>query len=93
MNLNNLFQKFCKKKNLEINTYQLAIIDQLKSFYKLNFNQSIFNKLFFKRNIKQAFYLHGGVGVGKTMILNFFFDLVEDKKLRRHFNELSLIHI
>ena len=90
MNLSNLFQNFCKKNNLEINTYQLAIIEQLKSFYKLNFNQSIFNKLFFKRNIKQAFYLHGGVGVGKTMILNFFFDLVEDKKLRRHFNEFML---
>lgn len=37
-----------------------------------------------------SFYLYGGVGVGKTMILNFFFNLVEDKKLRQHFNEFML---
>ena len=90
MNLDNLFKNFCKKNNLEINVYQLAIIDQLKSFYKLNFNQSIFNKLFSKIDLKPAFYLYGGVGVGKTMILNFFFNLVEDKKLRQHFNEFML---
>ena len=90
MNLENLFIKFCKKNNLEINVYQLTIIDQLKSFYKLNFNQSIFNKLFSKIDLKPAFYLYGGVGVGKTMILNFFFNLVEDKKLRQHFNEFML---
>jgi len=90
MNLENLFKNFCKKNNLEINVYQLAIIDQLKSFYKLNFNQSIFNKLFSKIDLKPGFYLYGGVGVGKTMILNFFFDLVEDKKLRQHFNEFML---
>ena len=90
MNLENLFKNFCKKNNLEINVYQLAIIDQLKSFYKLNFNQSIFNKLFSKIDLKSAFYLYGGVGGGKTMILNFFFDLVEDKKLRQHFNEFML---
>lgn len=90
MNLENLFKNFCKKNNLEINVYQLTIIDQLKSFYKLNFNQSIFNKLFSKIDLKPAFYLYGGVGVGKTMILNFFFDLVEDKKLRQHFNEFML---
>ncbi len=90
MNLENHFKNFCKKNNLEINVYQLAIIDQLKSFYKLNFNQSIFNKLFSKIDLKPALYLYGGVGVGKTMILNFFFDLVEDKKLRQHFNEFML---
>ena len=73
MNLDNLFQNFCKKNNLEINTHQLAIIDQLKNFHKLNFNRSILNKLFLKNDLKTAFYLHGGVGVGKTMILNFFF--------------------
>ena len=65
MNLDNLFQNFCKKNNLEVNTYQLAVIDQLKSFYKLNFNKSILNKFFSKNDLKLAFYLHGGVGVGK----------------------------
>jgi cell division protein ZapE len=90
MNLNNLFQSFCKKNNLEINTYQLRIVDDLKNYYNINFNKSFLNKLFSKSNSKPAFYLHGGVGVGKTMILNFFFDLIEEKKLRKHFNEFML---
>jgi len=90
MNLDNLFENFCKKNNLEINSYQLTVIDELKSYYKLNFNKSILNKFFSKNNSRLAFYLHGGVGVGKTMILNFFFDLVEEKKLRQHFNEFML---
>jgi len=90
MNLDNLFQNFCKRNNLEINSYQLTVIDKLKNYYKLNFNKSILNKFFSKNNSKPAFYLHGGVGVGKTMILNFFFDLVEEKKLRQHFNEFML---
>ncbi len=41
-------------------------------------------------NSKKGFYLFGGVGVGKTMILNFFFDQVDQKKLRQHFNEFML---
>ena len=90
MNLNNFFQNFCKKNNLEINSYQLIVIDELKSYYKLNFNKSILNKFFSKNDSKLAFYLHGGVGVGKTMILNFFFDLVKEKKLRQHFNEFMI---
>jgi cell division protein ZapE len=90
MNLDNLFKNFCKKNNLEINSYQLSIIDELKSYYNLNFNKSILNKIFSKNISKSAFYLYGDVGVGKTMILNFFFDLLEEKKLRQHFNEFIL---
>ena len=90
MNLDNLFKNFCKKNNLEVNSYQLSIIDELKKYYNLNFNKSILNKIFSKKNSKPAFYLYGGVGVGKTMILNFFFDLLEEKKLRQHFNEFIL---
>ena len=90
MNLDNLFKNFCKKNNLEINSYQLSIINELKSYYDLNFNKSILNKIFSKNASKPAFYLYGGVGVGKTMILNFFFDLLEEKKLRQHFNEFIL---
>jgi cell division protein ZapE len=72
MNLDNLFKNFCIKNNLEVNSYQISIIDELKKYYNLNFNKSILNKLFSKNSLKPAFYLYGGVGVGKTMILNFF---------------------
>ena len=90
MNLSKLFIAYCKKNNLEINSYQLSIIDELKNYYNLSFNKSILNKFFLKNSSKPAFYLFGGVGVGKTMILNFFFDLLKEKKIRQHFNEFIL---
>ena len=72
MNLKKLFLNHCKKNNLEINPNQLELVDQLNDFYSLNFNKSFFKKIFSKKNTKPGFYLQGDVGVGKTMILNFF---------------------
>jgi predicted ATPase len=62
----------------------------LKSYYKDNFNQSFLKKIFKKKNVKLGFYLVGDVGVGKTMILNFFFNQLSEKKLRLHFNEFMI---
>ena len=90
MNLNQSFQNHCKKNNLEINSYQLNLINDLNNFYDLNFNKSFLKKIFSKDSSKPGFYLHGDVGVGKTMILNFFFDQVGERKLRKHFNEFML---
>ena len=90
MNLNQLFQNHCKKNNLEINSNQLNLINELNNFYNLNFNKSFLKKIFSKNSSKPGFYLHGDVGVGKTMVLNFFFDQVGEKKLRKHFNEFML---
>ena len=90
MNLNQSFQNHCKKNNLEINPNQLNLINELNNFYNLNFNKSFFKKIFSKDSSKPGFYLHGDVGVGKTMVLNFFFDQVGESKLRNHFNEFML---
>jgi cell division protein ZapE len=90
MNLNQSFQNHCKKNNLEINSYQLNLINDLNNFYDLNFNKSFLKKIFSKDSSKPGFYLHGDVGVGKTMVLNFFFDQVGERKLRKHFNEFML---
>ena len=90
MNLNQSFQNYCKKNNLEINSNQLNLINELNNFYNLNFNKSFLKKIFSKDSSKPGFYLHGDVGVGKTMVLNFFFDQVGEKKLRKHFNEFML---
>ena len=90
MNLNKLFLNHCKKNNLEINPNQLNLIIELHNFYNLNFNKSFFKKIFSNKNSKPGFYLQGDVGVGKTMILNFFFDQVDERKLRKHFNEFML---
>ena len=90
MNLKKLFLNHCKKNNLEINPNQLNLINELNHFYDLNFNKSFLKKIFSKDSSKSGFYLHGEVGVGKTMVLNFFFDQVGEKKLRKHFNEFML---
>tara|TARA_Y100000022_G_scaffold197361_1_gene205762 strand:+ start:336 stop:1382 length:1047 start_codon:yes stop_codon:yes gene_type:complete len=90
MNLNNFFLKYCKDKNFEINKNQLEIIDDLKKYYIGNFKQNFITKIFRKKSTKLGFYLMGDVGVGKTMILNFFFDRLKEKKLRLHFNEFMI---
>ena len=90
MNLNKSFLVYCKKNNFEINQNQVNIIDSLKNYYKDNFNQSFLNKIFKKKNVKLGFYLIGDVGVGKTMILNFFFNQLSEKRLRLHFNEFMI---
>jgi len=90
MNLNKLFLSYCKINNLEINPNQLGSIDELNLFYNQNFNKSFLKKIFTKQNYKTGFYLQGDVGVGKTMILNFFYNKFDKTKQRFHFNEFMI---
>ena len=90
MNLNKNFLKHCGVNKFEINQNQLEIIDNLKNYYNDNFHQSLLNKIFKKNDNKLGFYLVGDVGVGKTMILNFFYKELNEKKLRLHFNEFMI---
>ncbi len=90
MNFKKFFIKYCEDQDFEINHHQLEIINDLKNYYTENFKQNLFIKIFKKKNIKLGFYLVGDVGVGKTMILNFFFDKFNEKKLRLHFNEFMI---
>jgi len=90
MNLNKLFLNYCKKNNLEINPNQLDLIEELNLFYNQNFNKSLLKKIFTKQNSKTGFYLQGDVGVGKTMILNFFYNNFDKTKQRFHFNEFMI---
>ena len=89
-NLNNLFLDYCKKNSFEINKGQLKIIKDLENFQNKNFNFSISNFFSKRTNKKLGIYLYGDVGVGKTMILNFFFDHLNVKKQRLHFNEFMI---
>ncbi len=90
MNLNFFFKKHCEDKDYEINQNQLNIINDLKAYYIENFKRNLITKIFKKKNTKLGFYLMGDVGVGKTMILNFFFDKLDVKKIRLHFNEFMI---
>ena len=88
-NLEDKFNQYCNSKNFEINENQFLVIKKLQDYYKKNFKSYLF-KFFSKDYSKKGFYLYGDVGVGKTMILNFFFDHIKEKKLRLHFNEFML---
>ena len=90
MNLKKSFLFFCEKKKFEINQSQLEVIKNLEDYYQSNFDQNLFKKFFNDKKKKLGFYLSGGVGVGKTMILNFFFNELKEKKLRLHFNEFMI---
>ena len=83
------FISYCENQNLEVNHNQIKVIKKLEDYHDSNY-KSFFSKLFSKQKTKKGFYLYGGVGVGKTMILNFFYDHLEEKKLKKHFNEFML---
>ena len=88
LKLQDSFKEFCIKNKLEINNYQIKIITALDIFFdtKKNLLSNLFNK-----NNKLCFYLHGDVGVGKTMMLNFVYDQLNISKYKLHFNEFMII--
>jgi cell division protein ZapE len=91
MNLETAFIKYCKENKFLENKKQLHTIVLLGKFYENNksgfFN--LFKKLLSKSK-KKAFYLTGDVGVGKTMILDFFYNHINIPKKRFHFNEFMI---
>ena len=90
MKLKKLFINHCKSKRLEINNNQITIIESIDEFYQNNFNYNFFINLFSKKENIPGFYLQGDVGVGKTMILNFFYKNFDKTKHRLHFNEFMI---
>ena len=87
ISLQNSFKEFCKKNSFENNNQQIEIINLLDEF--INPRKTFFSN-FFRNKDKSCFYLYGSVGVGKTMILNFFYDQLKVNKLRLHFNEFMI---
>ena len=63
------FLKFCDDNKFEKNTNQIEVVKLLEKFAQPNKN---FFNLFLKKKDNLCFYLYGGVGFGKTMILNHF---------------------
>ena len=85
--LKDSFLNYCEKNKYEKNLNQLDVISSLINF--LNPKNSFFN--FLKKNKpKKCFYLQGGIGVGKTMILDFVYDTLNLPKYRLHFNEFMI---
>ena len=84
--LKEAFLSMCLDRKLKKNYEQIVIIEQLINFYEnINKENSFIKKLFFNKKKKLGFYLYGDVGVGKTMILNFFYDYLDIPKKKNAF--------
>ena len=94
MNITSLKKSFlihCADLKLKKNHEQIEIIELLIKFYKDSEKENnFFSRLFPSRESKLGFYLYGDVGVGKTMVLNFFYDSLAIPKQRLHFNEFMI---
>ena len=87
INFKKEFEEFCKSKKFERNEKQIEIVNSLEKFLNNKTKSLLFIK---NKNFKSCFYLHGNVGVGKTMILNFVFDTVKVNKMKSNFNEFMI---
>jgi len=93
INIQQAFFNFKKNRNFLENINQdnliktlISLEEQLNSrfFFKV---KNFFNNL----NYYKGFYLFGEVGTGKTTIINFFLDNIEEKKiLKMHFNKFMI---
>ena len=85
------FLEYCANQGFEQNDEQIKALDLIISFYKpKHFSKNNFLKFLTKSDEKLGFYLHGGVGAGKTMLLDFFFDRLNIPKQRIHFSEFMI---
>ena len=84
------FLQHCLNNKFQQSNEQIKTIELLADFNKTGSSKNILSKIFSNPDAKLGFYLHGNVGVGKTMLLNFFFDQLDISKKRMHFNEFMI---
>ena len=89
-NFKSNFLKYCSVNKLKINNNQIEVIGLLKIFYNNCFKKYFFLRFFKKKSKILGFYLSGDVGVGKTMLLNFFYSSLSIPKQRLHFNQFMI---
>lgn len=97
------YQMSIDSGELEADPFQKQIIIELQQVYNtLLTHSNPHNHHFFKRifsrithktvAIRKGLYLWGGVGRGKTLFVDYFFNLVPtDRKLRLHFHRFMLL--
>jgi len=87
----NKFLEYCSNNKFQQNKRQIKALDLIVNFYKQSsVSKNKFFNFFLKSDKKICFYLYGDVGVGKTMLLNFFFNYLKTPKQRMHFNEFMI---
>ena len=87
------YKRLCANGEIENNQKQEELIHKLSEFFKDNskgFLGSIFSFAERKKN-KNCFYIYGNVGIGKTLIMDIFFDQIKsNNKKRIHFHEFMI---
>ena len=86
-----VYEQLCKDKHIEHNIKQKDLVIELDKFL-LGSSRNFIKKLFrYNSNQKKCFYLYGGVGIGKTLIMDLFYDDVNLKEKQRvHFHEFMI---
>ena len=84
------FLQHCLNNKFQQSNEQIKTIELLADFNKTGSSKNILSKIFSNPDKKLGFYLHGNVGVGKTMLLDFFFNNLGIDKKRMHFNEFMI---
>ena len=87
------YKRLCANGEIENNQKQEELIHKLSEFLK-NSNKSFFGSVFSftdRKKMKNCFYIYGNVGIGKTLIMDIFFDqLNNSNKKRIHFHEFMI---
>ena len=85
------FDSFCKKNNIKKNEEQLNLVEKFDEFNAIiNKDKTLLKKIFSKAPTQLGYYIHGDVGVGKTMICNEFYNYIDTKKKKTHFNKFMI---
>jgi cell division protein ZapE len=85
------FESFCKKNSIKKNNEQLDLVEKFEEFDAIiKQDKTLLKKLFSKAPAQLGYYIHGDVGVGKTMICNEFYQYLDIKKKKTHFNKFMI---
>ena len=87
------YKRMCANEEIENNPKQEDLVNKLSEFLIVN-DKNLLRQIFsYKRekNNKNCFYIHGKVGVGKTLIMDISFDNFNSKSKKRiHFHEFMI---
>ena len=99
------YEALVRRKELKFDKAQIDVLERLDDILAVIGSEKVDKKitslLWWRKKLKKksslpvkiGLYLYGGVGTGKSMLMDIFYEEVHsNKKLRSHFH-LSLIHI